>query len=77
VGTPPPPMPGLEELGKREREILALLARGLDNARIAEELFIAEQTVKNYIYGIYLKLGEHNRVRVAEIARNWLGDSAR
>jgi DNA-binding NarL/FixJ family response regulator len=68
-------LPKLEELSKREREILALLARGLDNARIAEELFISEQTVKNYVYGIYSKLGEHNRVRVAEIARRWLGES--
>ena len=70
-----PPLPSrLEELGKREREILCLLARGLDNARIAEELFISEQTVKNYVYGIYSKLGEHNRVRVADMARKWLGD---
>jgi DNA-binding NarL/FixJ family response regulator len=73
--SPAPSVPGLEELGRREREILALLARGLDNAQIARELFLGEQTVKNYIYGIYSKLGEHNRVRVAEIARKWLGDS--
>jgi DNA-binding NarL/FixJ family response regulator len=65
----------LEELGRREREILALIGRGLDNARIAEDLFISEQTVKNYVYGIYSKLGEHNRVRVADIARKWFGDS--
>lgn len=62
----------LDALGKREREILSLLARGFDNARIADELFISEQTVKNYVYGIYTKLGEHNRVEVAEIARRWL-----
>jgi DNA-binding NarL/FixJ family response regulator len=72
-----PPIPSLDELGKREREILALLGRGLDNARIAEELFISEQTVKNYVYGIYSKLGEHNRVKVAEIARRWLGGPPR
>jgi DNA-binding NarL/FixJ family response regulator len=70
---PPSPFQSkLEELGRREREILVLLASGLDNVRIAEALFISEQTVKNYIYGIYSKLGEHNRVRVAEIARKWL-----
>jgi DNA-binding NarL/FixJ family response regulator len=73
AGHPAPPS-GLERLGKRELEILTLLARGFDNARIADELFISEQTVKNYVYGIYSKLGEHNRVRVAEIARKWLGD---
>jgi DNA-binding NarL/FixJ family response regulator len=66
----------LEELGKRECEILALLGRGLDNARIAEELFLSEQTVKNYVYSIYSKLGEHNRVRVAELARRLLVDGA-
>jgi DNA-binding NarL/FixJ family response regulator len=71
--SPPRAAPArLEELGKREREILVLLGRGLDNARIAQELFISEQTVKNYVYGIYSKLGEHNRVEVAEIARRWL-----
>jgi DNA-binding NarL/FixJ family response regulator len=66
----------LGSLSRREREILALLARGLDNARIAEELFISEQTVKNYVYGIYSKLGEHNRVKVAEIARSCLEEPA-
>jgi DNA-binding NarL/FixJ family response regulator len=71
------PAPGLESLGRREREILVLLARGLDNAQIAQELFLGEQTVKNYIYGIYSKLGEHNRVRVAEMARQWLGGPPR
>jgi DNA-binding NarL/FixJ family response regulator len=65
--------PRLGELGKREREILSLIARGLENAEIASELFISEQTVKNYVYGIYVKLGEHNRIRVADIARRWLG----
>jgi DNA-binding NarL/FixJ family response regulator len=67
------PQSKLGELGKREQEILALLARGWDNAQIAEELFISEQTVKNYVYGIYTKLGEHNRVLVAGMARKWLG----
>jgi DNA-binding NarL/FixJ family response regulator len=72
-----PAVPGpsrLGELGKREREILALIARGFDNSRIAEELFISEQTVKNYVYGIYTKLGEHNRVQIADMARRWLGE---
>ncbi|HCM28698.1 MAG: hypothetical protein A2Z99_05565 [Treponema sp. GWB1_62_6] len=58
----------LESLGKREREILIYIAKGYDNPHIAAELFISEQTVKNYVSGIYLKLGEHNRMKVMQIA---------
>jgi DNA-binding NarL/FixJ family response regulator len=61
----------LASLGKREREILALIAEGHDNARLAEELFISEQTVKNYVYGLYVKIGEHNRLKVMRIAERW------
>ncbi|MGO8695402.1 MAG: response regulator transcription factor [Rectinemataceae bacterium] len=58
----------LGSLGKREREILGLIAEGCDNTQIADRLFISEQTVKNYVYGLYVKLGEHNRLRVMQMA---------
>ena len=51
----------INELSKREREVLSLISEGYDNAEIAENLFIAEQTVKNYVSVIYTKLGTHNR----------------
>ncbi len=48
---------------ERERQILKLIADGLDNRSIAETLFLAEQTVKNRISDIYSRLGVHNRVQ--------------
>ena len=46
-----------DELSKREKQVLKLLSNGLNNLEIAEELFIAEQTVKNHVSLIYAKLG--------------------
>ena len=54
---------------RREREVLYLLSKGLDNTAIAGHLFIAEQTVKNQISKIYSKIGVHDRFQAAEIAR--------
>lgn len=61
----------LKTLSRREREILGLMAQGFDNLQIASELFIGEQTVKNYVYGIYSKLGEHNRIKVVQMLQNY------
>lgn len=57
------------DFSRREREVLYLLSKGLDNRAIGEKLFIAEQTVKNQISRIYGKIGSHDRFRAAEIAR--------
>jgi DNA-binding NarL/FixJ family response regulator len=65
---PAAPPEWLAGLGRREREILGLIAGGCDNMQIADKLFISEQTVKNYVYGLYVKLGEHNRLRVMQMA---------
>ena len=46
-----------ESLTRREAEILHLLLRDFDNREIAEQLFIAEQTVRNHVSVIYTKLG--------------------
>lgn len=48
-------------LTAREREVLRHVARGWDNRRIAGELFIGEQTVKNHVSHSYAKLGVHSR----------------
>jgi DNA-binding NarL/FixJ family response regulator len=45
----------------RERDLLRLLARGWDNARIAAELGLGEQTVRNYLSRLYGKLGVQTR----------------
>ncbi|HEU5433061.1 MAG TPA: response regulator transcription factor [Thermomicrobiales bacterium] len=48
-------------LSERETALLRLLARGWDNARIANELNLAEQTVRNYLSRLYAKLGVQTR----------------
>lgn len=52
---------GEEQLTVRELEVLSQIGKGFDNLKIAENLFIAEGTVKNHIVNIYQKLGVHSR----------------
>ncbi len=49
-------------LTPREREILGLVARGLSNRRIAEDLVLSEKTVRNHVERTYVKIGASNRV---------------
>ena len=56
--------PDVASLTEREVEVLQLLARGYTNARMAKELFIGEQTVKNHVSRIYAKLGVCSRAKV-------------
>lgn len=55
-------------LTKREREIFTLIATGWDNEQIAEELCIAEQTVRNHVSIIYSKLNVHDRFQIIQLA---------
>ncbi len=55
----------IEDLTKREREVLELLSRGKSNAEISEELFLSEKTVRNYVSHIYDVLNIHSRTRAA------------
>jgi DNA-binding NarL/FixJ family response regulator len=54
-----------EELTDREREVLRLLAEGLDNREIADALFLSPTTVKRHVSSIVTKLGVSNRVQAA------------
>jgi DNA-binding NarL/FixJ family response regulator len=64
---PDPPESDREALTPREKEVLKLLARGLTDREIHNELVIAEATVKNHVSNILSKLGVPNRS--AAIAR--------
>jgi pimeloyl-ACP methyl ester carboxylesterase/DNA-binding CsgD family transcriptional regulator len=57
------------ELTAREREVLDLIARGLDNAEIATKLSLSEKTVRNHINSIFGKLGTPNRAQAIVRAR--------
>jgi DNA-binding NarL/FixJ family response regulator len=55
--TPPKEDPALQSLTEQERRILDLIAEGLTNRQIADQIFLAEKTVKNYVSSILAKLG--------------------
>ena len=55
-----------DSFSKREKEVLRLIAEGHSNHRIAQELYLSEPTVRNYISSIYTKLGTNNRLEVIE-----------
>ncbi len=61
----PPPVPSADGLTDREREVLALIARGLPNKLIARELSISEKTVKAHVSSILGKLGVSDRTQAA------------
>ena len=60
-----PTVSGARELSSREVDVLRLLARGLENAEIAEELEISPSTAKNHVSSILAKLGLPNRIQAA------------
>jgi len=63
-----------DPLSDRERQVLRQAAEGATSAEIAASLRLSEGTVRNYLSEVMSKLGAHNRVEAARIARmkGWL-----
>jgi DNA-binding NarL/FixJ family response regulator len=59
----------LESLSAQERRILDLLSEGLSNREIADAMFLAEKTVKNYVSNLLAKLGFQRRTEAALFAQ--------
>lgn len=73
-----PEMPDeLAALTDQERILLGHIAEGLTNRQIAEQMFLAEKTVKNYVSSILAKLGLERRTQAAVLASKLLGPTPR
>ena len=62
-------------LSERETEVLVLVARGLSNEQIAQELYLSESTVKRHLANVYQKVGVRSRSEAVRTAlmEQWIG----
>ena len=64
----PQPQTTTYNFSEREKDVLRLLAQGLSNADIAQQLYLTEGTVRNYTSEIFKKLGVNDRTQAAIVA---------
>jgi DNA-binding NarL/FixJ family response regulator len=62
------PLPALDALTEREREVMALVAEGLTNGEIAERLVVSPLTVKTHVSRAMVKLGARDRIQLVVFA---------
>ncbi len=62
------PAGGLDDLTDQERKVLEHIGQGLTNRQIANLMFLAEKTVKNYVSSLLAKLGLERRTQAAALA---------
>jgi two-component system, NarL family, response regulator DevR len=67
----------LAQLTAQEHKVLDLIGEGLTNRQIAERLFLAEKTVKNYVSALLAKLGLTRRVQAAVMVSELKSEQAR
>ncbi|WP_419060667.1 response regulator transcription factor [Enteroscipio rubneri] len=58
-------------LSNRETDVLELIIRGRDVARMSETLFVSENTVRSHCKNLYRKLGVHNRQQVFDLVEEY------
>lgn len=58
----------IEALSQRENEVLRLMARGMSNNEIGQQLFVTDNTVKTHVARIFTKLGARDRVQAVVMA---------
>jgi len=61
-------VPGLDQLTDREGEVLRLVAKGLSNSEVADQLYLGEATVKTHVGRILMKLNLRDRVQAVVLA---------
>jgi DNA-binding NarL/FixJ family response regulator len=62
------PPPAFAELTPRELEVFRLIARGMSNAEVAQELIVSETTVKTHVARVLMKLGLRDRIQAVVLA---------